>query len=328
MTSLKQPALADVKPQSRPDPGDPGRPAKPHPQSNSSPGERLITALIQAAGYLSILFVSLICLFLLREGLPSLWNVSLSSLAGAVWYPTEGHFGLLPLLLGSLLITVCAVVLAVPFGVAAALFMSEVAPAWLSEILKPLVEILAGFPSVVLGFIGILALSPTLRVMLNLPTGLTAFTGAVLLGWAAIPTIVSVSEDALHSVPRSYREASLALGATAWQTMWGVTLPAARNGVLTGVMLGIGRVIGETMTVMMVTGNAPVIPDSLNAIFSPVRTMTATIASEMGEVANGSTHYQVLFLIGIILFLFSLAVNSLVFMMTSRRLRHNDRLLS
>ncbi len=291
-------------------------------------GERLVTWLIQAAGYLSILFVSLICLFLLREGLPALFNVPLTSLFGPTWYPIESYFGLWPLLLGSLLITLSAVAIAVPFGVAVALFMSEVAPAWLNEILKPLVEILAGVPSVVLGFIGILILAPALREALNLPTGLTAFTGAMLLGWAAIPTIVSVSEDALHAVPRSYREASLALGATHWQTMWGVTLPAARNGVLTAVMLGIGRVIGETMTVMMVTGNAPVIPNSLGAIFLPIRTMTATIASEMGEVAKGSTHYQVLFLIGIILFLFSLAVNSVVFSITARRMKHNDRLLS
>jgi phosphate transport system permease protein len=328
MTSMNTPVLVEEKPRPQPGPGEPGQPAPAKPRAQVSLGERLITLLIQAAGYLSILFVSLICLFLLKEGLPALFNAPLTSLFNSIWYPTEAHFGLFPLLLGSLLITVCAVLIAVPFGVAAALFMSEVAPAWLNEILKPLVEILAGFPSVVLGFIGILALSPSLRVLLNLPTGLTAFTGAVLLGWAAIPTIVSVSEDALHAVPRSYREASLALGATAWQTMWGVTLPAARSGVLTGVMLGIGRVIGETMTVMMVTGNAPVIPNSLISIFSPIRTMTATIASEMGEVANGSTHYQVLFLIGIILFLFSLTVNSIVFSITSRRIRHNDRLLS
>jgi phosphate transport system permease protein len=291
-------------------------------------GERIITILIQAAGYLSILFVSLICLFLLREGLPALFNVPLASLFGPTWYPIESYFGIWPLLLGSLVVTISAVALAVPFGVAAALFISEVAPNWMNEILKPLIEILAGVPSVVLGFIGILILSPALRDGLHLPTGLTAFTGALLLGWAAVPTIVSVSEDALHAVPRSYREASLALGATKWQTMWGVTLPAARNGVLTGVMLGIGRVIGETMTVMMVTGNAPVIPNSLDAIFKPLRTMTATIASEMGEVANGSTHYQTLFFIGIILFLFSLAVNSIVFAITARRLKHNDRLLS
>ena len=305
-----------------------GSPRTPRPKSTIPLGERLITLLIQAAGYLSILFVSLICLFLLKEGLPAVFDVPLTSLMGRIWYPIEGYFGIWPLLLGSLLITLAAVAIALPFGVATAVFMSEIAPSWVSEILKPLVEILAGFPSVVLGFIGILVISPALREFLNLPTGLTAFTGALLLGWAAIPTIVSVSEDALHSVPRSYREASLALGATHWQTIWGVTLPAARSGVLTGIMLGIGRVIGETMTVMMVTGNAPVLPDSLNAIFMPVRTLTATIASEMGEVATGSTHYQVLFLIGVILFVFSLIVNSVVFSITSRRIKHNDRLLS
>jgi phosphate transport system permease protein len=312
----------------QPAPLSPERESLVQTRPSTSFSERLITVFIQSAGYLSVLFVSLISLFLLKEGLPALFNVPISSLLGTTWYPIESYFGLWPLLLGSLLITISAVLIAVPFGVAAALFMAEVAPAWMNEILKPLVEILAGFPSVVLGFIGILALSPALREFLNLPTGLTALTGAVLLGWAAVPTIVSVSEDALHSVPRSYREASLALGATHWQTMWGVTLPAARSGVITAVMLGIGRVIGETMTVMMVTGNAPVIPSGLNAIISPVRTMTATIASEMGEVAKGSTHYQVLFLIGIILFLFSLIVNSVVFAVTSRRLKHNDRLLS
>ncbi|MEI7988175.1 MAG: phosphate ABC transporter permease subunit PstC [Chloroflexota bacterium] len=300
----------------------------PQPKPTDSLSERIITLLIRSSGYLSILFVSLICIFLLKEGMPALLNVPPASLFGMTWYPIEGYFGILPLILGSLLITVSAVFIAVIFGIATAVFMSEVAPNWINEILKPLVEILAGFPSVVLGFIGILALSPSLRILLNLPTGLTAFTGALLLGWAAIPTIVSVSEDALNSVPRSYREASLALGATPWQTIWGVTLQAARSGILTGVMLGIGRVIGETMTVMMVTGNAPVIPASLDALFMPVRTMTATIASEMGEVAKGSTHYQVLFLIGIILFLFSLIINTVVFVISSRRLSHSDRLLS
>ena len=327
MSAVNPPTLVDANPP-QPNPLKPRGPRPPRPKNSIPFGERLITLLIQAAGYLSILFVSMICLFLLKEGLPAVFDVPMTSLFGKIWYPIEGHFGILPLLLGSLMITVAAVAIALPFGVAAAVFMSEIAPSWVSEILKPLVEILAGFPSVVLGFIGILVLSPALREFLNLPTGLTAFTGALLLGWAAIPTIVSVSEDALHSVPRSYREASLALGATHWQTIWGVTLPAARSGVLTGIMLGIGRVIGETMTVMMVTGNAPVIPSTLDAIFKPVRTLTATIASEMGEVANGSTHYQVLFLIGIILFLFSLAVNSIVFAITSRRMKHNDRLLS
>jgi phosphate transport system permease protein len=291
-------------------------------------GERLITRLIQAAGYLSVLFVALICLFLLKEGLPALWKVDLASLVGSRWYPIENYFGIWPLLFGSLIVTLGAGVIAVPLGIGTAVYISEVSPAWTKEILKPLVEILAGLPSVVLGFIGILVLVPWLRRFLDLPTGLTAFTGALLLGWTAIPTIVSVAEDALNTVPKSYREASLALGATPWQTIWGVTLPAARSGVVTAVMLGIGRVIGETMAVMMVTGNAPVLPQGLQSLFMPVRTMTATIASEMGEVATGSPHYNVLFLIGLILFVLSLVINVTAFMFSYRKVNRSERLLS
>jgi phosphate transport system permease protein len=194
--------------------------------------------------------------------------------------------------------------------------------------LKPLVEILAGFPSVMLGFLGILVVSPSLRRMLELPTGLTALTGALLLAGIAIPTIVSIAEDGLNTVPKSYREASLAVGANQWQTIWGVTLPAARSGVLTAVILGIGRAIGETMTVMMVTGNAPVLPTKINSIISPIRTMTATIASEMGEVATGSTHYHVLFLIGIILFVISLVVNITASAIVFRHPKRAERILS
>jgi phosphate transport system permease protein len=194
-------------------------------------------------------------------------------------------------------------------GVGTAIFIAEIVPRWVRELLKPLIEILAGLPSVVLGFLGIVALSPLLRNALNLPTGLSAFTGALLLAAISLPTIVSVAEDALDAVPKSYRDAAQALGATRWETIWTVTLPAAQSGVLTAVMLGIARSIGETMTVMMVTGNAPVMPDSLSVFLSPVRTMTATIAAEMGEVATGSDHYNVLFFIGIVLFLITLIVN-------------------
>jgi phosphate transport system permease protein len=167
-----------------------------------------------------------------------------------------------------------------------------------------------------------------MRRLLDMPTGLTALTGAILLGMISIPTIVSVGEDALNTVPKSYREASMALGATRWQTIWGITLPAAKSGVITAVLLGLGRAIGETMAVMMVTGNAPVLPHNLQALFMPVRTMTATIASEMGEVAAGSVHYSVLFLIGIILFIISLIVNVLAFALSSRRITRSERLLS
>jgi phosphate transport system permease protein len=271
--------------------------------------ETIITSLIKACGYSAIVFVLLIFYFLLSESLPALGETTLSALLNVRWYPIENYFGLLPLIAGSIVVTVGATLIAVPVGIGTAIYISEISPRWIREILKPLVELLGGLPSVVLGFLGILILAPSLRRLLDLPTGLTAFTGSILLGGIAIPTIVSVAEDALDAVPRSYRDAAVALGATEWQTIWRVTLPAARSGVLTGVMLGIGRAIGETMTVMMVTGNAPILPSSLNALFAPVRTMTATIAAEMGEVANGSVHYHVLFLIGIVLFLISLLVN-------------------
>ena len=290
--------------------------------------EMIITRVIQLAGYLSILFVTLILLFLLKEGLPALEQVPLKSLLGTRWYPIEGYFGVVPLILGSLTVTFGAILIAVPLGVLTAVFISEVAPLWANQILKPLIEILAGIPSVVLGFIGILVLAPFLRTSLNLPTGLTALTGAILLGWGAIPTIVSIAEDALNAVPPSYRQGAFALGATRWQTIWGVTFPAARSGIITAIMLGIGRVIGETMTVMMVTGNAATMPNGLKTFIMPIRTMTATIAAEMGEVAAGTPHYQVLFFIGLLLFLFSLAINVVASLISLRRVKRQERLLS
>lgn len=290
--------------------------------------ERIITRGIQVTGFSSILFVLLILYFLISEGAPAFIEVPLKDLAAIRWYPIENYFGIVSLILGSLLVTAGAALIAIPAGIATAVFISEVAPRWLKEILKPLVEVLAGFPSVMLGFLGILIVSPNLRKLLELPTGLTALTGALLLAGIAIPTIVSIAEDALNTVPRSYREASWAVGATRWQTIWGTTLPAARSGVLMAVILGIGRSIGETMTVMMVTGNAPVLPLKWNSLFMPVRTMTATIASEMGEVATGSTHYHVLFLIGIILFLISLAVNITASAIVFRKPKRSERILS
>jgi phosphate transport system permease protein len=290
--------------------------------------EFVITRLIKASGYSAIIFVALIFFFLVREGIPTFAETSLSSLLSIRWYPIEDHFGILPLITGSLIVTIGAGLVAVPFGIGTAIYISEIAPRWMREILKPLVELLGGLPSVVLGFLGILVLSPYLRVLLNLPTGLTALTGSLLLGGIAVPTIVSVAEDALDAVPRSYREGAWALGATQWQTIWRVTFPAARSGVLTAVMLGVGRAIGETMTVMMVTGNAPVLAVKLGSLFSPVRTMTATIAAEMGEVASGSTHYHVLFFIGMVLFLISLGVNIAASSVVFRTKKRAERILS
>ncbi len=287
-----------------------------------------INVLIKISGYSSILFVTLILVFLLREGLPALADMPLASLFGTRWYPIEAMYGIWPLLFGSLVVTLGAMLIGIPFGIGTAVYLSELAPLWIKNLLKPIIEILAGLPSVVLGFLGIQVAAPFFRRLLDLPTGLTAFTGAVLLGLISIPTIVSIAEDALNTVPPAYRHGALALGATRWQTIWGVTVPSARSGLLTAVMLGIGRTIGETMAVMMVTGNAPVMPRGLDALFLPVRTMTATIASEMGEVATGSPHYHVLFFIGIILFAVSMVINVAASSVALRSKKRAERLLS
>jgi phosphate transport system permease protein len=290
--------------------------------------ETLITVAIKVSGYSAIVFVIIIFIYLLNEGLPTLGEVSLSNLFSTRWYPIEDYFGLLPLIGGSLIVTFGATLIAVPIGICTAVYIAEIAPSWGREILKPFVEILAGIPSVVLGFFGILILAPFLRRILELPTGLTAFAGALLLAATSLPTIVSISEDALYAVPKSYRDASIALGVTDWQTIWHVTLPAARSGVLTACMLGIGRTVGETMAVLMVTGNAPIIPSKLTDLFSPVRTMTATIAAEMGEVATGSVHYHVLFFVGMVLFVITLGVNLTAASVIFRQKKRSERILS
>ncbi|HQA68832.1 MAG TPA: phosphate ABC transporter permease subunit PstC [Aggregatilineales bacterium] len=274
-------------------------------------GEFIIERLIWIAGISTIVLVALIFIFLLREGLPAFVSVPLSELFGPRWYPIEDIFGLWPLLFGSLLVTFGAIVIAVPLGLTTAIYLGEIAPQGQREILKPLIEMLAGIPSIVLGFLGWVALAPLIQ-RLGAPTGLTAFTGSLLLAYMALPTIISISEDALYAVPKEYRDGALALGATQWQTIWRVVLPAARSGLVIAVMLGIGRAIGETMAVMMVTGNAANVPALGSGImFQPVRTMTATIAAEMGEVAQGSQHYHMLFGIGIVLFIITFAINSL-----------------
>jgi len=211
-----------------------------------------------------------------------------------------------PLVCGTLLVTGLAALIAIPFGVGGAVYIAEFAAPTERAILKPFVELLAGIPSVVLGFFGLVVLGPAVKGLFGLPSGLTALTGAILLAFMAIPTILSVSEDAIRSVPRAHREASMALGASPWQTTWRVVVPAAKSGVVAAIMLGIGRVVGETMAVMMCTGNAALVTG--NPLES-VRTMTATVAAEMGEVPFGSEHYQALFLVGFILLLITLAIN-------------------
>jgi phosphate transport system permease protein len=271
--------------------------------------ELIIEKLILICGLASIFFVILIFLFLLKEGLAVFKTVSpFKFLFGKNWYPISEpvQLGILPLILGSLMVTAGAAIISIPIGVACALYIAEVAPVKTKEVLKAGIELLAAIPSVVLGFIGMVTLVPWARAIFNLPTGLTALSGSIMLAFMAMPTIVSIAEDALYSVPKTYKEGALALGATHWQTIWRVMLPAASSGILAAVMLGIGRVIGETMAVMMITGNAALIPHS---ILQPVRTLTATIAAEMGEAVVGSEHYFALFAIGIVLFVLSFAIN-------------------
>ena len=271
--------------------------------------EFIIEKLILVCGLASIFFVMLIFLFLLKEGMSVFKTFApFKFLFGKNWYPISepAQLGILPLILGSLLVTLGAALISVPIGVACAVYIAEIAPAKLKEILKAGIELLAAIPSVVLGFIGMVTLVPWIKTIFKLPTGLTALSGSIMLAFMAMPTIVSIAEDALYSVPKSYKEGALALGATHWQTIWRVMLPAASSGILAAVMLGIGRVIGETMAVMMITGNSAVIPHSF---LQPVRTLTATIAAEMGEAVVGSEHYFALFAIGIVLFVISFLIN-------------------
>ncbi|OGX14102.1 MAG: phosphate ABC transporter permease subunit PstC [Omnitrophica bacterium RIFOXYB12_FULL_50_7] len=271
--------------------------------------EFFIEKAILLNGFACILFVILIFFFLAKDGLALFKFVTIQDfLFGTLWNPLAEppQFGILPLFLGSLIVTLGATIISVPLGMACAIFIGEIAPRWMRETLKAGVELLAAIPSIVIGFIGMTMLGPVVKNLFHLPTGLTALTGALALAFMAIPTIVSIMEDAISSVPRIYKEGSLALGATHWQTIYRVIIPAASSGIVAAVMLGIGRVIGETMAVMMLTGNASVIPKT---ILAPVRTMTATIAAEMGETVRGSEHYFALFALGLVLFVITFFIN-------------------
>ncbi len=271
--------------------------------------EFIIEKLIFFCGITSVIFVALILFFLLKEGL-AVFKIILPAnfLFGKSWYPISEppQLGILPLIMGSLLVTLGAAVISIPIGVGCSIYIAEIAPPKIKEILKSGIELLAAIPSVVLGFIGMATLVPWVKTVFGLPTGLTAFSGSIMLAFMAMPTIVSIAEDALYFVPKSYKEGALALGSTRWQAIFRVMLPAAAPGIIAAVMLGIGRVIGETMAVMMITGNAAVMP---SGILQPVRTLTATIAAEMGEAVVGSEHYFALFAIGIVLFVISFAIN-------------------
>lgn len=274
--------------------------------------EKGVESVLFFVSTLTVLILFLICIFLFRDSLLLFKETSLLDfLTGKFWYPTSVNkqFGLLPLLLGSLLVTAGAILFSVPLGIASAIYISELAHPKIADFLKPFIEILAGIPSVVFGFFGLVVLVPFMQKTLNLPTGQTALTGSIMLGIMALPTIITISEDAISSVPSTLRQGSLALGATQWQTIYKVIIPASLSGISAAVMLGIGRAIGETMTLMMVTGNAAIIPSFPGGFFGPVRTMTATIALEMGEVPQGSAHFHALFAVGSVLFIITFIIN-------------------
>lgn len=274
--------------------------------------EKGIESVLFFISTLTVLILFLICIFLFRDSLLLFKETSLLDfLTGKFWYPTSVNkqFGLLPLLLGSLLVTAGSILFSVPLGIASAIYISELAHPKVADFLKPFIEILAGIPSVVFGFFGLVVLVPFMQKTLNLPTGQTALTGSIMLGIMALPTIITISEDAISSVPSTLRQGSLALGATQWQTIYKVIIPASLSGISAAVMLGIGRAIGETMTLMMVTGNAAIIPSFPGGFFDPVRTMTATIALEMGEVPQGSAHFHALFAVGSVLFIITFLIN-------------------
>ncbi|WP_321331332.1 phosphate ABC transporter permease subunit PstC [uncultured Bacteroides sp.] len=240
-------------------------------------------------------------------------------LFGAEWFPTATpapQFGFLPLIMGTLWVSLFAILIALPFGLSVSIFMSEVATLRTRNILKPIIELLSGIPSVVYGFFGLIVIVPFIQKVFNLPVGETGLAGSVVLAIMALPTIITVTEDAMRNCPRAMREASLALGASQWQTIYKVVIPYSISGITSGVVLGIGRAIGETMAVLMVTGNAAVIPTTL---LEPLRTIPATIAAELGEAPAGGVHYQALFLLGVVLFFITLLINLSVEAISAKR---------
>ena len=271
--------------------------------------EKAMRAFFFSVATASIAILFMIMLFLFMEGLPIFREVSVSDFVfGQYWYPTSdpADFGIFPLILASLAVTALSSAIAIPLGVMTAVYLAELASRRVAEIVKPLVELLAALPSVVIGFFGMVIVAPFLQDVFGIPTGLNMFNAALMLAFMSIPTITSISEDAIYSVPTALKEGSMALGATHWETLLRVILPASISGIATAVILGMSRAIGETMVVLMVAGGATMIPGS---IFDPVRPMPASIAAEMAEAPFRGDHYYALFATGIVLFLFTLLFN-------------------
>lgn len=271
--------------------------------------EKMMNYLFLFVAATSISILAMITLFLFKEGLPLFEKIGIKEFVfGVYWYPTSepAQFGILPLLIGSLSVTFISALISIPLGVMTSIYLSEISTPRLREIVKPVVELLASLPSVVIGFFGMVIVAPFLQDHFNIATGLNLFNAALMLAFMSIPTICTISEDALYSVPASLKEASLALGATSFETLVKVTIPAALSGISTAVILGISRAIGETMVVLMVAGGAAMIPGS---IFDPVRPLPGSIAAEMAEAPYRGDHYYALFAIGIVLFIFTFCFN-------------------
>ncbi len=272
--------------------------------------DKTVRKILLGFGLTAVIFIILILAFLLMEGLPFFFNGdSIDFFTGDVWDPSSPNiprYGILPMVLGTFLVTLGAIVIAVPIGVGCSIYLAEIAHPKIRETLKPVIEILAGIPSVVYGFFALVVLSAWIDDFFHSTTRLNALTGSIMLAVMMLPIIISLSEDAIRSVPREMKEASLALGLTKWDTIRGVVIPAALSGITAAIILGVARAIGETMTVLMATGNAPVISFDM---LTSMRTMTATIAVEMGEVPFGSIHYHALFAVGIVLFVITFVIN-------------------
>ncbi|MCP3923636.1 MAG: phosphate ABC transporter permease subunit PstC [Desulfobacterales bacterium] len=276
---------------------------------NRKTTEKTVHSMFFLITTVSLTVLSLIMLFLFTESIPLFETVSIKDfLFGEFWYPTDepAEFGILSLIIGSLYVTIISSVIAIPLGLMTAIYLAEIASERMAEIVKPIVEMLASLPSIVIGFFGMVVISPLLQETFDVPIGLNLFNASLMLAFMIIPTICSLSEDAIHSVPVALKEASLALGATHLETIIKVVIPASISGICTAVILGMSRAIGETMVVLMIAGGAAMIPTS---IFDPVRPMPASIAAEMAETPFGGEHYHALFATGLVLFIFTLMFN-------------------
>ena len=275
--------------------------------------EKLIQIALAIVAFSAVSILALITFFIFNEGTPIIIKYGVKNfLLGMDWYPGEKSFGLLPMIIGSIEVTLGALIIGVPFGLACAVFLTEFSSKRTRQILKPVIELLAGIPSVVYGFMGVVILVPFIRDTFGGP-GLSVLAASIILGIMILPTIISISIDSLLAVPRTYREGSIALGATQWQTTRMVMFPAAKSGIIASIILGMGRAIGETMAVIMIAGNAVNIPHS---ILDPVRTLTSNIALEMGY-ASGE-HRQALFATGVVLFIIIMVLNTVANVTSSK----------